>query len=182
VTPAQPTGVASVNTHLTVSSDYTTTGGLNAVTYAWFVDPSSAGVFSGTGTTGTINWTKDYNGTVSISVKSINTCGESENSQVVTVLLSSTLGIGNNSENIGIALYPNPNNGKFTLTLDANANHDVNIIIYNSLGVEVYSENGVKLSGKITKNIDLSSLSKGIYNLKVAGENGSVVKKFVIQK
>jgi hypothetical protein len=43
-------------------------------------------------------------------------------------------------------------------------------------------ENGVKIAGKITKNIDLSTLSKGIYNLKVAGENGSVVKKFVIQK
>jgi len=180
--PAQPTGVVSVNTNKTISSDFTTTGGLNADSYAWFVDPSSAGVFSGTGTTGTIAWTKDYNGTVSISVKSINTCGESENSQLLTVLLSSTLGIGNNGEAIGITLYPNPNNGKFTLTLNAEGNQDVNLMIYNSTGAEVYSANGVKISGKTTKNIDLSGLSAGIYNLKVSGENGSVVKKFVIQK
>jgi hypothetical protein len=179
--PGTPTGVTSVNSKTTVSSDFTTTGGLNADSYAWIVDPSSAGVFSGTGTTGTIEWTKDYNGTVSISVKGINTCGE-RSSQVLAVLLSSTLGIGNNGEAIGITLYPNPNNGKFTLTLNAEGNQDVNLMIYNSTGAEVYSANGVKISGKTTKNIDLSNLSAGIYNLKVSGENGSVVKKFVIQK
>jgi len=60
--PGIPTGVTSVNSKTTVSSDFTTTGGLNAETYAWIVDPSSAGVFSGTGTTGTIAWTMDYKG------------------------------------------------------------------------------------------------------------------------
>jgi hypothetical protein len=180
--PGTPTGVTSVNSKITISSEYTTTGGLNAETYGWVVDPSAAGVFSGTGTTGTIAWTKDYNGTVTISVKGINTCGESENSQLLTVLLSSTLGIGNNGDAIGITLYPNPNNGKFTLTLNTEGNLDVNLMIYNSTGAEVYSANGVKISGKTTKNIDLSNLSAGIYNLKVSGENGSVVKKFVIQK
>jgi hypothetical protein len=115
-------------------------------------------------------------------VKSINNCGESENSEVLTVLLSPTLGIGNNGEGVGITLYPNPNNGKFTLTLNANGNHEVNIVIYNSTGIEVYSENGLKISGEMTKNIDLSNLSKGIYHLRVAGESGSVVKKIVIQK
>jgi PKD repeat protein len=180
--PAKPTGVDSVNTNKTVSSDFTTTGGQNAESYAWFVDPAAAGVISGTGTTGTIAWTTDYKGTASISVKSINSCGESEASEILTVLLYSTLGIGNHGEDIGIALYPNPNNGKFTLTLNANGNHDVNIAIYSSTGVNVYMENDVKIFGKLTKSIDLSTLSKGIYNLKVAGENGSVVKKFVIQK
>jgi len=180
--PEKPTGVDSVNTNKVASSEFTTTGGLNADSYSWFVDPASAGTISGTGTTGTVAWTTDYKGTASISVKSINTCGESVNSEVLTVLLYSTLGIGNNGEDIGISLYPNPNNGKFTLTLNANGNQDVNIAIYSSTGVAVYMENDVKISGKITKNIDLSTLSKGIYNLKVAGENGSVVKKFVIQK
>jgi hypothetical protein len=55
-------------------------------------------------------------------------------------------------------------------------------LIYNYTGVEVYAENDVKLTGKITKNVDLSSLSKGLYHLKVTGENGSAVKKFVIEK
>ena len=180
--PEKPTGVDSINTNKIVSSEFTTTGGQNAETYAWFVDPAAAGVFSGTGLTGTINWTTDFKGTASISVKSINSCGESDASEILTVLLYSTLGIGNNGEDIGITLYPNPNNGKFILTLNANGNHDVNIVIYSSTGIEVYAESGVKISGKLTKNIDLSTLSKGIYNLKVAGEKGSVVKKFVIQK
>jgi hypothetical protein len=66
--------------------------------------------------------------------------------------------------------------------LNASGNHNVNIVIYNSAGIEVYTENGVKVSGKVTKNIDLPDLSKGVYHLKVTGENGSAVKKFVIQK
>jgi hypothetical protein len=97
-------------------------------------------------------------------------------------LLYSTLGIGNNGDDIGITLYPNPNDGKFSLTLNAKQNQVVNIMIYNSAGIEVYSENGVTISGKVTKNINLSTLSKGIYHLKVTGDNGAVVKKFVIQK
>jgi PKD repeat protein len=180
--PAKPMGDDSINTNKVASSEFTTTGGLNAESYEWFVDPASAGVFTGTGTTGTIAWTTDYKGSVSISVKGINSCGMSEASEALTVLLYSTLGIGNNGEEIGIALYPNPNNGKFTLTMNANGNQNVNIVIYSSTGIQVYSANDVKISGKTTKNIDLSNLAKGIYNLKVSGENGSAVKKFVIQK
>jgi PKD repeat protein len=180
--PAKPTGVDSVNTNKTASSDFTTTGGTNAESYEWFLTPTAAGTITGTGTTGTVAWTQDYKGNVSVTVKSVNSCGVSEESEILTVLLYSTLGIGNKGEDIGITLYPNPNDGKFSLTLNASGNHEVDIVIYNSTGIEVYAENGVKVSGKVTKNIDLPNLSKGVYNLKVTGENGSAVRKFVIQK
>jgi PKD repeat protein len=182
LTPAKPEGVDSVNTNKVASSEFTTPGGTNAESYEWFLTPTAAGTISGTGTTGTVAWTQDYKGNASVTVKSVNSCGVSEESEILPVLLYSTLGIGNKGEDIGITLYPNPNDGKFSLTLNASGNHNVNIVIYNSAGIEVYTENGVKLSGKMTKNIDLSTLAKGIYHLKVTGENGSAVRKFVIQK
>jgi PKD repeat protein len=180
--PEKPAGTDSVNTNKIASSEFTTAGGANAESYEWVISPSAAGTISGTGTSGTVAWTQDYKGNASISVKSVNTCGASEESEIMTVLLYSTLGIGSKGEEIGITLYPNPNDGKFTLTLNAKGNHEVNIEIFNSAGIEIYTENGVTVSGKITRNIDLPNLSKGIYHLKVTGENGSVVKKFVIQK
>jgi hypothetical protein len=179
--PEKPAGTDSVNTHKIASSDFNTAGGANAESYEWVISPSAAGTISGTGTTGTVAWTQDYKGNASISVKSVNTCGVSEESEILTVLLYSTLGIGSKGEEIGITLYPNPNDGKFTLTLNAKGNHEVNIEIFNSAGIEIYTENDVTVSGKITRNIDLPNLSKGIYHLKVTGENGSVVKKFVIR-
>jgi hypothetical protein len=182
VVPAKPAGEASVNTHEVVSSEYTTTGSENAESYAWMIEPEAAGTISGTGTTGTVTWTLDYKGNVNVSVKGINACGESGYSETLTVATFTTLGIGHNGENIGIALFPNPNNGKFTLTLNAEGNQTVNLSVFSNSGVEVYRESNVHISGKTTKNIDLSSLAKGIYTLKITGDTGTAAKQFVIQK
>jgi PKD repeat protein len=182
IVPEKPAGPATVNTHDLTTSDFTTTGSSNAESYSWLIDPIDAGTISGTGLTGTVTWTLDYKGTAVVSVKGINTCGESGYSETLAVSLFTTLGIGHNGENIGVVLYPNPNNGKFTLSLNASSQEVVNITIYNAAGIEVFSENNVRISGSAVKSMDLSGLAKGIYNLKITGEKGSVTKPFVIQK
>jgi PKD repeat protein len=181
--PAAPTGIDSVKTNTSVSSDFTTSGGEFAETYAWFIDPSAAGVITGTGTTGTVNWTSDYRGTATITVKSVNTCGQSAASGEKIVTLWSTLGIGDNGNGYGFEIYPNPNNGKFNLKFNKSGNYSVNINLYDALGNIVFTENNVSVTpGGFVKVIDLTTLSQGVYNLKVEGVNGVDVKKILIRK
>ncbi len=72
-----------------------------------------------------------------------------------------------------INIYPNPNNGVFTLE---GAEKNSNIEISDISGHIVYQMN---LSSSKT-NLDLSYLSKGIYLITIHSSKGTIVKKLVI--
>ena len=76
-------------------------------------------------------------------------------------------------------IYPNPNNGKYTLTIAASENLNVNTLmeIYSLIGNKVYSQ---AITTSIT-NIDVSTLTKGIYMIKFSYNNKVESKKLVIQ-
>jgi len=50
-----------------ISNSYTTNS-TTATSYTWSLTPASAGTISGTGTTGTVNWTSNYSGTATVNV------------------------------------------------------------------------------------------------------------------
>ncbi len=82
-----------------------------------------------------------------------------------------------NEENINI--YPNPFN--ISLKIDfigANGNKQIQIV--NLLGETVYFENCNAHDSNAVKRIDLSGLEKGIYLLKIRGENlNEIVQKII---
>ena len=63
-----------------------------------------------------------------------------------------------------------------------NQNHFRNgkISIYNLLGQELQYKNILKTGTKISVSFDISSFSKGVYVVKVGGQNFGVTKKFSI--
>lgn len=69
------------------NTDYTVPSVPEATTYTWSVLPANAGVFSGNGTTGTINWSASFFGTAQIRVRANNSCGNGvySNSLIVTI-------------------------------------------------------------------------------------------------
>ena len=84
---------------------------------------------------------------------------------------SATLSVSENSlENFQV--YPNPNNGN---TLFFNTNKEVKVAVYSILGKLIKNQT-VTI---IKKNIDISSLSNGIYLLKITSENKSITKKLI---
>lgn len=81
-----------------------------------------------------------------------------------------------------IEVFPNPINGKFNLDITDRSIAKINIKIYNVLGNIVFVEYDFQLNGKLHKTIDISTLPKGIYHLKVESDNISVIKRIVIEK
>jgi len=176
-----PAGPDTVDLKTVISSDFTTEEVPGATGYLWFIDPVNAGTLSSAGLTLTVTWDPSFRGNASITVE-----GESDEcpgylSAAKVVHVKSTVGI-NELTTYGLAVYPNPNTGKFTLILNPGDPGIVNINIFNVLGTTVYNQENIAVSGKFTRIIDLSTLPKGIYHVKVEGNKGSAIKKIVIEK
>jgi hypothetical protein len=71
-TPGQPSGVTALCQG--GAATYTTAAAANVTSYTWSVVPTSAGTFSGSGTTGTIDWSPAFSGTATVGVAGTNTC------------------------------------------------------------------------------------------------------------
>ncbi len=80
-----------------------------------------------------------------------------------------------------ISLYPNPNNGEFTLRIYVSKDEILNAEITDITGKKIYREDVHASFGMKSIPMDLRHLAHGIYNLKVSGSNGNVVRRFVIE-
>ncbi|RLD65632.1 MAG: hypothetical protein DRI84_06420 [Bacteroidetes bacterium] len=81
---------------------------------------------------------------------------------------------------ISLSVFPNPNNGQFTITINSETQKRINIMVFNNLG-SVIATDQIDVNGKISKNIDLSHLSKGIYYLRLQTSDDVVMRKVIIQ-
>lgn len=86
-------------------------------------------------------------------------------------------------ENIGfqnLKVYPNPNNGEFTITFDSDSNNEITVNLTNVFGellkVGVYEIN----YGESHLNVNVPELPQGIYTLTIKGGRNSIYNlKFV---
>ena len=77
-----------------------------------------------------------------------------------------------------ITIYPNPSNGNITIKNSGIALTEIAITDIN--GRKVFMQNLSKIT--TNKNLDLSSkLSAGLYFMTISTENGSIVKKLIIE-
>jgi PKD repeat protein len=99
--------------------------------------------------------------------------------------ISTDLGVTNLiATNGAINVYPNPNNGKFTLTCHSEQGEEslATIQVYNMLGEKVYNETLKQVQGD--NSIDISNQPNGIYLYRVVSENGNLLGegKVIVQK
>lgn len=177
---ATPEGDNEVCTNQVSTSDYNTAGAAMAVEYEWMIEPAEAGTIDGSGMSATVTWTTNWEGTASITVKGINDCGNGVTSAQYDVLCNVCTGIG--EENIQkISIYPNPNNGIFTVEFGNVLSEDVTIKVLNTLGKIVYEEAGISVNSGYKRTIDLSSEYKGMYFLVIENYQGSTVNRIIIR-
>jgi extracellular elastinolytic metalloproteinase len=81
----------------------------------------------------------------------------------------------------GISIYPNPNNGIFTIAVNSNVG-DLTIVITDLQGRVVYSSTEKNVTAGYTQQIDLQSQAGGIYLLQISGNGEQRVDKITVQK
>lgn len=105
---------------------------------------------------------------------------------IIVKLNTNDLGINTISQNgQGISLYPDPNNGLFTIALNHSelvSESQATVEIYNTLGEKVLTKTLHSIQGD--NGINMSTQPNGVYLYRVLDENGNMISngKFVIQK
>ncbi len=74
-------------------------------------------------------------------------------------------GIDNITENTSLNVYPNPNNGNFTITFNRVSGIDYDLSVYNVLGQQIISKKIQGGQGLFFYPIDLSGYAKGVYSV-----------------
>ncbi|MES2514223.1 MAG: T9SS type A sorting domain-containing protein [Bacteroidota bacterium] len=95
--------------------------------------------------------------------------------------LSSSLNVSVNeilAEN-GVTVFPNPNEGTFTLSINSVGITTYKLAIINAVGQEVLSDSMSTTNGVSNKTISLKNYSKGIYWLKLTDGKTELTKKIV---
>jgi hypothetical protein len=81
-----------------------------------------------------------------------------------------------------LTLSPNPGNGIFSLNCNVAAGENVNITITDALGRVVYTSTDANQGSAFHKEMDLSALAAGVYNVQVNnGANAGVTKLVITQ-
>lgn len=90
-------------------------------------------------------------------------------------LYSSTTGIENEKGSSDINIFPNPNNGLFTVQVPENKLYDLSV--YNVLGEKVLDEKKINTS---QKTIHLKEVKSGIYIVHITIDNKTISRKIII--
>jgi hypothetical protein len=100
---------------------------------------------------------------------------------ISTIFFDACNGIPQNNNNLSTVIYPNPNQGNFTLEMNSLTPQNINIEITNSLGVKVYSDNAITFSGKLKKTINMNNAPAGVYFMTILNSGKTIVEKFLVK-
>lgn len=100
--------------------------------------------------------------------------------QVNDGFITYTVGINDDLSNADMLIYPNPSAGKITISIPGLEHSKGKIEVFDLLGRNTFSEEYSNI-GSSDLQIDLSTLSKGNYILKVLNKNQFITKKIILQ-
>jgi len=119
---------------------------------------------------------------VNLKVKGLNDCGESAFSELLAVNVANTFGIDENETGLGIAVYPNPNNGNFLIELSTVKTAKAKVRLFTAAGEPAWGPVEVEFNHTLSVPVNIESLSEGIYLLQVETGMGISNRKILIKK
>ena len=148
------------------SATATVSGGTPPYTYAWDNGSDSSRIDS------------LASGTYILTLTDANACVVMDTVEVQqwAVGIADELAAGINS----LSIYPNPNQGQFSLDLSLQNPESLVISVFDLRGRKVFEEKTAK-GLQFEKLIDIQDAGKGIYVLQVQNSKGFAIRKFVIE-
>jgi PKD repeat protein len=155
---------------ITASGGVLTAVGSTAITWQWYKN----GVLISGATTSTYTPTSSGNYTVTVT----DAKGCSNTSAILPFVPN---GINNAFRNAGFELYPNPSKGLITLKGSLiNNSKEVRFTLYNAMGQNVYSELITVGNASFSKELNLSQLPKGLYEVRVQTDEATTISTKLI--
>ena len=176
-TVPMPQGPQDVHLYNAVT-EYTVDADASFTSFDWTLAPADAAIsMVPSGNTVTITWDPNTNnGEVLLTVVGHSeTCGDSEPSEALVITLRGASINEINAANINI--HPNPTNDFINVAIE-NVTSNIQVVIYNSVGQVVYSQND-KAENGYNAIIDLGELSSGTYTLQVRSEENVWTNKII---
>ena len=78
-------------------------------------------------------------------------------------------------------VYPVPNDGRFTISINDPLGNSYSIIVYNYLGISVVETRDIVVKGTLLKTVDLRPITNGLYYIAIIGNDSKIVKKIMVK-
>ncbi|WP_333876639.1 zinc-dependent metalloprotease [Flavobacterium sp.] len=78
------------------------------------------------------------------------------------------------------AIYPNPNNGNFTVQFNSTSAEAIQLAVFDIRGRQIFTNN-YSNNGMFNETIQLNNLQSGVYLVKVKDGKNELTKKFIVQ-
>ncbi len=124
-----------------------------------------------------------YAGQPNVLVRFKGTSAYGNNLYVDNINITQVLGVEESNLVTGVNVYPNPMANYASVDFNLTADNNVSVVLVNTVGQLVQSENLGNMSAGIhTYQMDASSLSNGLYFLNITVGNSTITKKVAINK
>jgi PKD repeat protein len=163
-------GFTTISSFMTVALTNTSTGTIDS--YLWDF---------GDGNTSTdLNPTHLYadTGAYDVTLTVTGPCG----TDVITESIwSNTIGVEELAIFQSLDVYPNPNNGNFTVELNTEEGTQVSLQLTDIKGIRIWDSNAGIVNGSYSENIEILNQTEGMYFLSVTIGENTAVRKLIIK-
>jgi len=80
----------------------------------------------------------------------------------------------------GLLVYPNPNDGHFTVSFTSSDKDTYTVEIVNALGQLIYRDNVKEFSGTYKKEMSVVEYGQGVYTISLTNSKNETVKKIIV--
>ena len=105
-------------------------------------------------------------------------CGTSDST---SFQVTCTVSMDENGLDQAVRAFPNPSNGQLAIQINGATSFEGSLEIINGVGKVLVNESVSKQEGRFELPLDLSNLPKGVYTLRLSGDNGQTNLRIVLQ-